>query len=720
MSALSIQPTFPIFTETDGQPLEDGYIWIGAANLDPQGNPINVYWDAALTQLTGQPIRTQGGYPVNSGTPARLYVNSDYSIRVMNKNGSTVYSAPAATERYSDVVVSSINAVNVEYDPAGTNAIVTNAQSKFRERVSVMDFGADPTGATDSAAAILAAFNHIRDVGGGTIDFPNFGDSTYMSSYGFVIPTNCIINLNGCTLRTTTNWNQAQPEPPAGGTYRSFFCVIGSLTSGAPLASDVENIAIIGDNAVIDMRYDEQTGTRRGSSGVLVQTTPAPIPGNLWKVHDIIVKDLTIKDCLWYSFAVTDGKDIIFQNCKSVRPWQLGFVVVSGWNISFVTCESSYARNGAGNQGVGFWNEANETWQLLRNIRYYNCVAEYNNRTGFKYYNDGKDVEVSVFAFGNISRFNQWDPNTNTQYSSPADAGHDINKSLTGLSDHLIKLVGCVAEEEYGAGFKVTRVAGGTSRQNFLLEDCVAYNCNKQDISGYSRSPFHVNVACDSRVYISNPLVIAPAANVNGYGIGLESSKEVYITTPRFVGTFQYPLVTGGTSGLARKTAGWDVAWDAYTGGHTGSGTPFYKPVRLASWDQTAQPVIGTDTYTNELAIWQTDANEFVGLYTRDDSNNPAYLDFRNLHRRLRGTLDLTGGTANIAAQGVETHTITVTGAVLGDYVEVSYTVALNNALILQAQVTAADTVTVRFHNPSSGSITRAAGYAVVNVIAYE
>ena len=105
MSALSIQPTYPIFTETDGQPLEDGYIWIGTANLDPQGNPINVYWDAALTQLAGQPIRTQGGYPVNSGTPARLYVNGDYSIRVMDKKGSVVYSAPEATERYNGSVV---------------------------------------------------------------------------------------------------------------------------------------------------------------------------------------------------------------------------------------------------------------------------------------------------------------------------------------------------------------------------------------------------------------------------------------------------------------------------------------------------------------------------------------------------------------------------------------------------------------------------------------
>ena len=105
MPALSINVPFPVFQDRDGQPLEDGYIWIGTANLDPQGNPTNVYWDAALTQLAGQPIRTQGGYPVNSGTPARLYVNSDYSIRVMNKNGSVVYSALEATERYNGSVI---------------------------------------------------------------------------------------------------------------------------------------------------------------------------------------------------------------------------------------------------------------------------------------------------------------------------------------------------------------------------------------------------------------------------------------------------------------------------------------------------------------------------------------------------------------------------------------------------------------------------------------
>lgn len=93
MSALSINPPYPVFTDTEGQPLEDGYIWIGTANLNPLTNPIVVYWDAALTIPAGQPIRTVNGYPSRAGTPARLYAGSDYSIQVQNKNGSVLYSS---------------------------------------------------------------------------------------------------------------------------------------------------------------------------------------------------------------------------------------------------------------------------------------------------------------------------------------------------------------------------------------------------------------------------------------------------------------------------------------------------------------------------------------------------------------------------------------------------------------------------------------------------
>ena len=93
MSALSVEPPYPAFAGTDGQPLEDGFINVGVVNLNPITNPIAAFFDAALTIPAAQPIRTSGGYPVYQGTPARFYVGSDYSIQVKDKNGSVVYTS---------------------------------------------------------------------------------------------------------------------------------------------------------------------------------------------------------------------------------------------------------------------------------------------------------------------------------------------------------------------------------------------------------------------------------------------------------------------------------------------------------------------------------------------------------------------------------------------------------------------------------------------------
>lgn len=270
MTALSIQPTYPIFTDIDGQPLEDGYVWIGQANLDPQGNPIQVYWDAALTILAAQPIRTLAGYPANSGTPARLYVNSDYSIRVMNKNGSVVYSAPETTERYGNIITLS----NLNFVQAGTGAVTRTAQNKMRESLSVMDFipPGTNTAVADCTAYFLDAKNEAIasgrslwipsgtyrasiDVAAGEVNFSIVGENKETTIIEAKDNSTATISVHWTAFRC--NIENLTIKNTAGGNNGTHYG-IHSLGSGVPNGATglkISNVNVSGYN--INVKLDE-------------------------------------------------------------------------------------------------------------------------------------------------------------------------------------------------------------------------------------------------------------------------------------------------------------------------------------------------------------------------------------------------------------------------------------------------------------------------------
>ena len=119
--ANNIGSPFEMFTDTSGNPLEDGYLYIGTAGLNPETNPVAVYWDDALTLAAAQPIRTLNGFPSRGGTASRLYVGTDYSLTVKDKNSVIVFSTltnPVST-------ASSINGTPIGNVTPSTGAFTT-------------------------------------------------------------------------------------------------------------------------------------------------------------------------------------------------------------------------------------------------------------------------------------------------------------------------------------------------------------------------------------------------------------------------------------------------------------------------------------------------------------------------------------------------------------------------------------------------------------------
>ena len=65
------------------------------------------------------------------------------------------------------------NSTGISYNEGNGNAVSRTVQSKLAEKISVLDFGADPTGVADSTTAIQNAINSVE-----TGTYPNFTSGT--------------------------------------------------------------------------------------------------------------------------------------------------------------------------------------------------------------------------------------------------------------------------------------------------------------------------------------------------------------------------------------------------------------------------------------------------------------------------------------------------------------------------------------------------------------
>lgn len=407
MSAISVNPPFPIFTDIDGQPLEAGYIWLGAANLDPQTNPINAYWDATLTISAPQPIRTLGGYPSRNGTPARIYVDVDqYSVRVMNRNGSTVYSVPEATERISGAMIASLPSSKVTFLQTGTGADQRSLQDRDQEIVSVFDFippaehaaivaGTSTYNCTDD---LYAAAQEIQRRDGGILEIPNgrynVGKQTFagQAGLGYAYAPSPMLQIDACNQPVVIRGNGAVLRVVDGLRYGSF-----SPTTGLPIApvtpyyvldstaqiGQLINITNCRSVTISDLELDGNINNQiiggdwgdvnrqLGARGIYELENDNVLVQNVYSHHHGL-------DGFETKRTVTSSSEEVYPhtyvNCRGTYNGRQGISWTGGNNLTMISCDMSHTgKNGVVSSAPGAGIDIEPEASLGKNGTFINC-----------------------------------------------------------------------------------------------------------------------------------------------------------------------------------------------------------------------------------------------------------------------------------------------------------------------------------------------------------
>ncbi|WP_323141276.1 hypothetical protein [Massilia phyllosphaerae] len=185
---LPVEQPFKIYTNLDGKPLDNGYVYFGQPNQNPQTAPITVYWDAAGTIPAAQPLRTQNGYIMRAGTPANVYLDGAYSMLILDSRrrqvsfarNSAEFSLAGAVKSFIASLAAAAGAALIGFSLNASAAVPDTLDNILSETVSVFRFmtaaqKADVRtagGRIDLTAAVQAAFDYAYDNNIGTIYFP--------------------------------------------------------------------------------------------------------------------------------------------------------------------------------------------------------------------------------------------------------------------------------------------------------------------------------------------------------------------------------------------------------------------------------------------------------------------------------------------------------------------------------------------------------------------
>jgi len=362
MTTALIEPPFPLFTDSKGEELNNGKVYIGTAGADAESNPITVYWDSALSIPAAQPLLTLNGYIVRGTSPSKVWVGSDYSIKVKDKN-DIVVSSSLAGNLFTNV----INASQIVFDPTGPGATATTVESRLRvEGVYLTDFDMKGDGSDESAKFALA----IAAVEGtGKILYGEAGKDYNMGLTVTRLATgNFQFDGRNCTL-TDHRWEL--DDTCTDTQFRNFttFKASDADFTGGSINFDYHGFVYLrGQNTVIDnVRF-----TRYVDAGITKGRNC------LWPYTGCV--NLRISNCYFGPGAgclgVANGRDIVIDNCvfdKATTDDCIALKALAGGDTDGVVISNCVMRDVFGALSLGSNIEENG---FIRNVTLTNCVCE--------------------------------------------------------------------------------------------------------------------------------------------------------------------------------------------------------------------------------------------------------------------------------------------------------------------------------------------------------
>jgi len=312
--------------------------------------------------------------------PTTTNADGEYSFYAANGTYSISYNATGyVTETRTGIVLfdpaQSTASSNISYNQGGTSAVTRTLLSKLQESISVLDFGADPTGVADSASAFQAAVESLSPSNsevGGMIIIPK---GTYK--------LNSTWNIR---KRVTIIGTNAGDQPSTSATILLF----PADTDGIRFFSGTDSST--GTNATQSiLQYVEVRSTAKNVSGVGIKCTTQV------SIKDCIVRDFKSHGIEFYGQTgagavgiadfwkvsncriVTNGGNGLYchgndsqigiaSQVECIANGGYGFYDISYYGNTYIACQAS------GNTGGSYYNIAPTTYY---GSTYLACYVEF-------------------------------------------------------------------------------------------------------------------------------------------------------------------------------------------------------------------------------------------------------------------------------------------------------------------------------------------------------